>query len=75
MKNPTLISARYSLRALSVSSAIWLVAFTGCSSIDGTAGDHGVTANLLTSDTEHRQETAKPDDQPVSSDPDYEWFY
>lgn len=74
MKNPTLISAKYCLRALSMSSAIWLLAFAGCSSI-GTAEDHRVTTNLVTSDTEPGQEKTKPDNPPVSPDPDYEWFY
>ena len=75
MNNSTLTSARYCLRGLSLSSAIWLLAFTGCSSIDGTAADHRVTTNLVTSDTEHGQEKTKPDNQPVTLDPDYDWFY
>ena len=75
MKNPILISARVCLRALSVSSAIWLLAFNGCSSIDGTAGDHRLTTNLVTSDTEHGQEKPKSDNRPVTLDPDYDWFY
>ena len=75
MKGPTLISASYCLRALSMSSAIWLLAFAGCSSVGGTAEDHRVTTNLVTGDTGHGQEKTKPDNQPISPDPDYEWFY
>jgi hypothetical protein len=75
IKDPTLISAKYCLRALSVSSAIWLLALTGCSSIDGTAENHGVATSLVTSDTERGQEQSKPDTQPVGPDPGYSWFY
>jgi hypothetical protein len=75
IKDRTLINAKYCLRALSVSSAIWLLALTGCSSIDGTAENHTVTTNLVTSDTEHGQEKHTPDNPPVSPDPDYNWFY
>lgn len=75
MKNPTLISAKHCLRALSLSSAIWLLAFAGCSSVGGTAEDHRVTTNLVTSDTGYGQEKPKPDNQPVSPDLDYDWFY
>lgn len=75
IKYRTLIPAKYCLRALSMSSAIWLPALSGCSSIDGTAGNHRVTTNLVTSDTEHGQEKPKPYTQPVGPDPDYDWFY
>ncbi len=73
MKNPNLGSAKFCGRALSISSVIYLLLFTGCSSIDGTAENHRVTANLLTSHLEPGQE--EPANQPVSPEPSYEWFY
>jgi hypothetical protein len=71
MKNPSLVNAKYCGRALSISSVICLLLFTGCSSIDGTAAK--VTANLVTSHVEPGQE--EPANQPVSPEPSYEWFY
>ena len=73
MKNPSLVSATYCGRALSISSMICLLLFTGCSSVDGTADDHRVTTNLVTSHVEQGQE--EPGKQPVSPEPSYEWFY
>jgi len=73
MKNPSLVGAKYCGRALSISSVFCLLLFTGCSSIDGTAEDHRVRANLVTSHVEQGQE--EPENQAVSPDPAYEWFY
>ena len=73
MKKPGLIIAKYCLRGLAVSSAISLLAFSGCSSIDGGATSPGAPANLLMGHTEHAQE--KSGSQPVSTDPGYKWFY
>jgi hypothetical protein len=72
MENPSLVSAQCA-RALSISSVICLLLFTGCSSIDGTAENHRATANLVTSHVEPGQE--EPEEQPVSPEPSYEWFY
>lgn len=73
MKNPSLVSAKYCGRALSIASMICLLLFTGCSSIDGTAENHRATANLVTSHVEPGQE--EPEEQPFSPDPSSEWFY
>jgi hypothetical protein len=73
MKNPSLVSAKCCGRAFSLSSVICLLLFTGCASIDGTAGNHGVTANLVARHVEPGlEETEK---RPVSPEPSYEWFY
>ena len=72
MKNPSLVSAPYCQRALSVLSVICVVLFSGCSSIDGTAGNHQATANLVTSHVEQAQE--EPENQAVP-ELSYEWFY
>lgn len=73
MKNPRLVSAKYCGRAFSISSVIGLLLFAGCSSIDDTAENHRVTANLVTSHVEPGQEG--PEKQPINPEPSYEWFY
>jgi hypothetical protein len=73
MMNPSLVSAKYCGRALSISSMICLLLLTGCSGIDGTTEKPRVTANLVTSHVEPGQE--EPEKQPVSPEPSYEWFY
>jgi hypothetical protein len=73
MKNPSSVSARCCGQALSIFSLSCLLLFTGCSSIDGTAENHGATANLVTRHVEQDQE--EPEHQAVSPDPDYDWFY
>jgi hypothetical protein len=72
MKNPSLVSAQYCQRALSVWSVICVLVFTGCSSIDGTAENHKVTANLVTSHVDQAQQ--EPENQAVP-ELSYEWFY
>ena len=54
---------------------ICLVAFTGCSHIDSTAGKQTATTNRVATFMEQSQE--KPDNNAVDQDPDptYEWFY
>ena len=49
-----------------------LLAFTGCASFDGTAGDHNPTNNKVATYMTQSQE-AQPADS--DSDPGYEWFY
>jgi hypothetical protein len=73
MKNLSLVSAKYCGWAFSISSVIGLLLFAGCSSIDGTAENHRVTANLVTSHVEPGQEG--PEKQPVNPEPSYEWWY
>ena len=73
MKNSSLVSTRYWERALSVASVICVLLFTGCASVDGTAENHRVAANLVTRHVEQGQE--EPENQAVEPDPGYEWFY
>ena len=73
MKNLKVISSKYCVRALTTSSTICLLALSGCSSIDGLAGTHGVATNLQMRPIEHDQ--GKPSNQPVDLDPGYNWFY
>jgi hypothetical protein len=73
MKNPISVSSEHCGQALSLLSLASLLLFTGCSSIDGTAQSHAVTANLVTRHVEPYEE--EPEDRAVSPEPDYEWFY
>jgi hypothetical protein len=73
MKNRSLVSAKCCGRALSISSVICLLLFTGCASIGGTADNHKPTTNLATSHVEQGQE--EPENPIVSPQPGYEWFY
>lgn len=73
MKNSNLVSARHCKRALSVASVVCVLLFAGCASVDGTAENHKVTANLVAGHVEQGQE--EPENQAVGRDPGYEWFY
>jgi hypothetical protein len=73
MKNPTVTSAKYCLRRLTVLSAMGLLAFSGCASIDDAAQNHGVRKDLQTSRSVHGQE--KQSNQADNPEPDYEWWY
>jgi len=75
MKNPILINKKNYLRAILLVPVMCVVAFTGCSSISGTAANRTATTNRVTAYLEHKQENANI--QPADSDPDptYEWFY
>ena len=73
MKNSRLINAKYCLRALTISSAVSLLALGGCSSIGTGAANHGLTTSMLMSHIGPVEE--KSGDRPVAAEPDYEWFY
>jgi hypothetical protein len=64
---------KYGGRALSMSTAICLLVFTGCVSTDGTAENHPVTSNPVTRHV--RQGQGDPEEQIVGAEPDYGWFY
>ena len=72
MKSPSFVSEKYGEQALSISSIICVLLFAGCSSIDGTAENHKVAANLVTGHVEPAQE--EPENQAVP-ELSYEWFY
>jgi hypothetical protein len=73
MKNPRVISVKFCLRGLTISSVICLLALSGCSSVGGLAGNHGATTNLQVSHGEYRQD--KPEISAPDPEPDYEWWY
>ena len=75
MKNPTLISKREYLRAGLMLPVACLLAFTGCSTVQGTGGNQTATTNRVATYLEQSQE--QTNNQSVDQDPDptYEWFY
>jgi hypothetical protein len=73
MKNPRVINAKYCLRALTILSAVSLLALGGCSSIGGGAANHGLTTSMLIGHIGPAEE--RSGDQPIGAEPDYEWFY
>jgi hypothetical protein len=75
MTNPILIKKKNYLRAILLVPVMCVVAFTGCSSISGTAANRTATTDRATAYLENKQENANI--QPADSDPDptYEWFY
>ena len=70
MKNST-INKTNCLRTTLLLAIGGLLAFTGCTGIDGTAGYQTATKNHVASYLE--QKTVDPVDQ--EPDPTYEWFY
>lgn len=73
MKDLSLIIAKGCLLGLTISSAICLLALSGCSSISGVAENHGGTTNLQMSHAGHGPE--KPEVSASNPEPDYEWWY
>jgi len=73
VNNPSVVFAKFGWRAFSISSVICLLLFTGCVSTDGAAENHRVTSNAVTRHVKQGQE--EPEDQIVSSELGYEWFY
>ena len=73
MKNPQSVINKYYLQVAMALPVLGMLAFTGCSSMSGTAESQQPITNHLASYLEPSQE--KP--QPADSDPDpqYEWFY
>jgi hypothetical protein len=73
MNNPRIFFVKYGGRALSISSVICLLVFTGCAGTDGAAENHTVTSNAVTRHV--RQGQGDPEEQIVGAEPDYGWFY
>jgi hypothetical protein len=66
MKKPLLLNNKYYLQAAMILPVIGILAFTGCSSIDGTVERQQATTNRVGTYLEHKQEQL----QPADSDPD-----
>ncbi|MFY9984476.1 MAG: hypothetical protein WAK31_06935 [Chthoniobacterales bacterium] len=74
MKNPLAIMKKSSMRVMLTVPVIGFLAFTGCSSIDGTATRNQASKTGLNAafvQPEAQKATAQDDDQ----NPGYEWFY
>jgi hypothetical protein len=63
---------KYYLQAAMALPVLGILAFTGCSSIDGTAGTPQPTTGRVTSYLEQSQEKSQADNWPREP---YEWFY
>jgi hypothetical protein len=72
MRNSFLLN-KDCLNAILLSSALAVLAFTGCSSASGTAENRNLTGNRVGAYHEQNQENFQPADS--ASNPGYEWFY
>jgi hypothetical protein len=74
MKNLISFAKKYSLQPALVLPVACLVAFTGCSSIEGTADSRPAINSKVST---YMQETHEPPTTADNSDedPGYEWFY
>ena len=74
MKNLIMFAKKYSLQPALVLPVAYLVAFTGCSSIEGTADSRpAINSKVSTYMQETQEPTATADNS--DEDPGYEWFY
>jgi hypothetical protein len=74
MKNLVMFAKKYSLRTALVLPVAGLVAFTGCSSIEGTATSRPAINSRVSTYMQENQEPAATADT-SDEDPGYEWFY
>jgi len=75
MKNPIMIAKKNSLRVALLLPLAGLVAFAGCSSIDGTTANRTVTKNRVAAFIEQTPEKPASTTADTDEDPGYEWFY
>jgi hypothetical protein len=74
MKNLIMFAKKYSVRTALVLPVACLVAFTGCSSIEGTADSRPAMNSKVSTYMQENQEPAATADS-SDEDPGYEWFY
>jgi hypothetical protein len=74
MKNLIMFAKKYSLQTALVLPVACLVAFTGCSSIEGTADSRPAMNSKVATYMQANQEPAATSDN-SDEDPGYEWFY
>jgi hypothetical protein len=67
-----MFAKKYSLPPALVLPVACLVAFTGCSSIEGTADSRPAINSKVST---YMQETQEPAADNSDEDPGYEWFY
>ncbi|MBV8213266.1 MAG: hypothetical protein JOZ08_08580 [Verrucomicrobia bacterium] len=68
-----LLNTKRCLYATMIVPIIGIAAFTGCSHIDGTAGNQPLMKNRVVMYSEQSQEKPEPSDS--NPDPGYKWFY
>ena len=74
MKNLIMFVKKHSLKTALVLPVACLVAFTGCSSIEGTADSRPAINSKVSTYMQETQEPAATADN-SDEDPGYEWFY
>jgi hypothetical protein len=74
MKNLIMFAKKYSLQPALFLPVACLVAFTGCSSIEGTADSRPAINSKVSTYMQETQEPAATADN-SDEDPGYEWFY
>ncbi len=74
MKNLVRFAKKYSFRTALVLPVAGLVAFTGCSSIEGTATSRPAINSRVSTYMQENQDPAATADT-SDEDPGYEWFY
>jgi hypothetical protein len=75
MKNLMTIAKKNSLRAALILPLAGFAAFTGCSSIDGNAGNQPVVKAQVATYMQQNQEKPASTTADTDEDPGYEWFY
>jgi hypothetical protein len=73
MKNPPQLINKYYFQAALALPLLGILAFSGCSSVGGTAGSQESTTNRAAIYLQQGQETSHLSDS--DSDAQYEWFY
>ena len=75
MNNVIMFAKKYSLQTALVLPIACLVAFTGCSSIEGTAGGRPSINSRVSTYMQENQVPAATAADNSDEDPGYEWFY
>jgi hypothetical protein len=75
MKNVTMLAKKYALQTALVLPMAFLIAFTGCSSVQGTAGSRSTLKTRVSTYAQENQERQATPVDDADVDPGYEWFY
>ena len=75
MKNVTMLAKKYARQTVLILPMACLIAFTGCSSVEGTAGSRPALNTRVSTYVQANQEKEATPVDDVDVDPGYEWFY
>jgi hypothetical protein len=75
MKNITMLAKKYAVQTTLVLPMACLVALTGCSSVEGTAGSRSTLNTRVSTYVQANQEKEPTPVDDADVDPGYEWFY